>query len=231
MGWRFWLSFAAALVLCLTGIAGSGWLAARLMTKPPAQRFLDPNFEFQLPSGWHCVQEQTEWVCRSRASEQEAKEAAIILTKKWRGPSDSFEAYRQHLAMPRTIKDRDGKDLQSQIVAVERRWIGNHEWIYGAHVNSEIPNYVTHYYATITSHLAILVTASAHFSVIDKHAPGFQDLVRSLTVHQSRDGPAADRTAPTSILQSAEWRTTLRQCGVAPWLMGIAARLRSTKAR
>ena len=188
MGQRFWMSFLFSCLATLSALAGSGFLASRLLTSPPPKRFLSEYFEFQLPEAWACHREGTEWICRSAAGDQQSKEAIIILTMKWRGKDDSLEQYEEHLAKPQPLNSNDGSATLSEVRQVERRAIGNHSWVYGLHIGSEVKNYETHYFATLTTHLAILVTMSAHKDFAQKYGRDLENLLGSLIVYQS--GPS-----------------------------------------
>ena len=72
-----------------------------LMSSAWAKRFTNQYCEFELPSGWQCALEGSEWVCQSENSERK-KEAIIILAAKRRGEQDSMEEYTAYLKKPKT---------------------------------------------------------------------------------------------------------------------------------
>jgi hypothetical protein len=144
-----------------------------------AKVFRNAYVAFELPDTWKCVLEHTEWVCRSEAS-AENKEAIIILTAKEVGPTDSFEAYTQHLNTPQTSQRSGGP---SRIVTTPKQVkISDQIWIDGLHMGSEVPNYFTRYLATIKDRIAILVTFSAHKNFYTKYSQDFFKAVQSLRV-------------------------------------------------
>ena len=55
-----------------------------LMPAAFARKFTSQYCEFELPSGWDCALEGTEWVCQS-SNKDRKKEAIIILAAKIRG--------------------------------------------------------------------------------------------------------------------------------------------------
>jgi hypothetical protein len=142
-----------------------------------AKVFRNAYVAFELPDTWKCTLEHTEWVCRSEAS-NEAKEAIIILTAKEVGPTDSFDAYTQHLNTIQT-----GPAGQSRIVYPPKQVkINDQVWIDGLHMGSEVRNYFTRYLATIKDRIAILVTFSAHKNFYTKYSQDFFKSIQSLRV-------------------------------------------------
>lgn len=143
-----------------------------------AKVFRNAYVAFELPDTWKCVLEHTEWICRSE-SNKESKEAIIILTAKEVGPTDSFDAYAQHLRTPQT--NRSG--TPSRIVSPPKQVrISDQVWVDGLHMGSEVPNYFTRYLATIKDRIAILVTFSAHKNFYTKYSQDFFKAVQSLRV-------------------------------------------------
>jgi hypothetical protein len=140
-----------------------------------AKVFRNAYVAFELPDTWKCALEHTEWVCRSEST-AESKEAIIILTAKEVGPTDSFDAYTQHLA---TVQ----KQGASRVVYPPKQVkINDHVWIDGLHMGSEVPNYFTRYLASIKDRIAILVTYSAHKNFYTKYSQDFFKSIQSLRV-------------------------------------------------
>jgi hypothetical protein len=151
-----------------------------------ANLFRNAYVSFELPPNWNCNLEGTEWVCISQYS-QRSKEAIIILTAKEVGPTDTFQAYMEHLKTPRTIPGPNGKPTTSKIYQVSQRQISNHPWIDGMHLGSEVSSYYTRYLATIKDRIAILVTFSAHKLHYTKYSNDFLKAIQSLRVVASKD--------------------------------------------
>src|SRR6185312_5884445 len=134
------------------------------------------------PDTWKCALEHTEWVCRSE-SDKESKEAIIILTAKEVGPTDSLDAYSQHLNTPQTTHTKTGQTIVSRITYPPKQVkINDQVWIDGLQMGSEVSNYFTRYLATIKDKIAILVTLSAHKSFYTKYSQDFFKAVMSLRV-------------------------------------------------
>jgi hypothetical protein len=144
-----------------------------------AKVFRNAYVAFELPDTWKCDLEHTEWVCRSE-SVKESREAIIILTAKEVGPTDSFEAYSQHLA---TVQKNTPRPDASRVVYPPKQVkINDHVWIDGLHLGSEVVNYFTRYLATLKDRVAILVTYSAHKDYYTKYSQDFFKSIQSLRV-------------------------------------------------
>ena len=147
-----------------------------------AKTFRNAYVSFDLADRWDCTLEQTEWVCRTNPGPTDSREAVIILTAKEVGPSDSLNAYQQHLKTARSIFSRSNQPIQSRILKVEQRNINQHPWVDGMHEASEIPNYYTRYLATTKDKIAVLVTFSAHKNHYSKYSSDFYKAIESLRV-------------------------------------------------
>jgi len=183
MGSRYWLWFLISMTATLAAIAGAGYAAARLLAPKPLEKFANSFFEFELQPGWQCAREGMETIC---SVGPKPHSAIAILALKYRGKEDSLEAYQKHLDKPITIETSDRKTMVSELRELRRRWISDHEWVESVHYQSEVPNYVTHYLATVTSHLGMLVTFSAHKDRYEQYKREFYPMVESLIVYQSR---------------------------------------------
>ena len=200
----FWRAAAVSLLVTLMLLGGIGWLAAKLLAGPKPIRFANNFFEFRLPHDWHCRQERTEQVCRYAKDAETAKRSAIILTMKFRGPQDTYDAYLEHLQTPRLLRTgADGRmvrddepsvhETPSKVHYARRRRIGEHEWVEGLHFASEIPYYFTQYHATVIAQIAVLITYSAHQGVYENHRADIETMVRSLVLFQAAANAALAR--------------------------------------
>lgn len=151
-----------------------------------AKLFRNAYVSFELPPNWNCKLEGSEWVCENDFAAK-TKEAIIILTAKEVGPTDTLPAYLAHLQTPRSLPGRGGAPTKSQIIHVKERMIGNHMWIDGMHLGSEVGPYFTRYLATIKDRIAILVTFSAHKEHYTKFSNDFIKAIESLRVVATKD--------------------------------------------
>ncbi|NPU13075.1 hypothetical protein HL666_20095 [Bradyrhizobium sp. 83002] len=128
-----------------------------------SETFRNSYISFELPSGWTCALEETEWVC-SDETEVKQRTAIIILTAKERGDIDRFDLYEDHLSTSRPLMDSNGLPTgrSSTVEFVKRETIGDRIWVRSRQFESEVPNFFTEYFATVDGRIAILVTFSAH---------------------------------------------------------------------
>ena len=174
---------AMAIVAAFAGVIG--YFGSTYLAGPPPNVFRGRFLKFELPPKWKCELEETTWVCQLTVDNKMRKAAIIIMTAKERGPQDSFEAYEKHLAQPRDIVTRDGKNkMKSKILHLRRTNIGGRTWVDSQHLSSEIPHYYTRYLAALMANHAILVTFSVHKSYGDRFNAVLQKAVESLQINQ-----------------------------------------------
>jgi hypothetical protein len=103
---------------------------------------------------------------------------------KFRNEHDNLTDYAAHLRQPQPTKSADGKPALSKVEYVKTRMIQGHPWVDGLHFGSERPNYWTHYLATSTSHLGVLVTFSVHRAHYEEYNHQFDEMIDSLNIYQ-----------------------------------------------
>lgn len=146
-----------------------------LSTTIHAKTFSSQFSEFELPNGWECVLEGSEWVCQSDNKDRK-KEAIIILAAKYRGEQDSLDQYQLYLKAPKAFTLPGGKTQISEAKSVSLREINGQKWIDALHLASEVPGFYTRYLATVKDTLGIAVT----FSVAKDHYDGYQDIFEKI---------------------------------------------------
>lgn len=171
-----------------------------------AKIFRNAYISFELPEGWNCNLEATEWVCRSPDPKM-TKEAVIVFTAKEMGPTDNTTIYEQTISTARTVMDKTGRAIPSNVVAkATQTKINDHTWIDGMQKGSEIPNYFTRYLATVKERVAILITFSAHADYFARYSSDFFRAVKSLTVITSNNLLAKPSSgSPGSANQAGVW--------------------------
>ncbi|MAF77891.1 MAG: hypothetical protein CME63_06830 [Halobacteriovoraceae bacterium] len=140
-----------------------------------ARKFTSQYCEFELPSGWDCALEGTEWVCQS-SNKDRKKEAIIILAAKIRGSQDSLTQYQSYLNKAKTFTLPGGKTQVSEAKYTKLNDVNNQKWVDSLHMASEVPGFYTRYMATVKEDLGIAVT----FSVAKDHYSAYQDLFESI---------------------------------------------------
>lgn len=136
-----------------------------------AKTFASQYCEFELPPGWECALEGTEWVCQSTNKERK-KEAIIILAAKIRGSQDSLPQYQAYLKKAKTFTLPGGKTQVSEAKYTKQNRVNDQMWIDSLHMASEVPGFYTRYMATVKEDLGIAVT----FSVAKDHYEAYQNL-------------------------------------------------------
>jgi hypothetical protein len=128
-----------------------------------ADVFHSSYLSFELPLGWKCNLEGVEWVCGDQ-TEGKQKTAFIIVTAKEQGSEDRLDLYEDQLSTTKPLMDAKGMPTgrSSTLEFVKRETIGDKVWVHGRQFESEAPNYYTDYFATVSDHIAILVTFSAY---------------------------------------------------------------------
>lgn len=152
-------------------------IAAAMLTSTSvfAKTFTSQFSEFELPNGWDCALEGSEWVCQSDNKDRK-KEAIIILAAKYRGEQDSLDQYQAYLKTPKTFSLPGGKTQVSEAKAVSVREINGQRWVDSLHLASEVPGFYTRYLATVKDSLGIAVT----FSVAKDHYDSYQDIFEKI---------------------------------------------------
>lgn len=158
-------------------------LAALILsiTNSTAKTFTSQFTEFELPNGWECALEGSEWVCQSENKERK-KEAIIILAAKFRGEQDTLDAYQAYLKEAKTFQLPGGKSQVSEPKSITVRRINNHQWVDALHLASEVPGFYTRYTATVKDNLGIAVTFSVAKDHYDTYRDIFEKIIATLKV-------------------------------------------------
>jgi hypothetical protein len=147
-----------------------------------AKQFSTEFIEFELPPGWSCLLEGSEYVCQSENKDRK-KEAIIILAAKKRGEQDSFEAYEAYLGKQKTYSIPGGKSQVSEHKYTKNVTINGHQWVDSLHLASEIPGFYTRYMATVKSDIGVAVTFSVAKEFYQDYNKGvFDRVIKSLRV-------------------------------------------------
>ncbi|CCE12109.1 hypothetical protein BRAS3843_940013 [Bradyrhizobium sp. STM 3843] len=139
-------------------------LTVRLFVWPAAAaQFQSDYLKFELPTGWTCELEQTDFVCNPSHADGEAVGAIMILTAKFAGPNDTLSDFKRHL-------DQRAEELGPQAILRAPAFvvIENTLWVDATLIGSEMASYDSRYLATTRDQIAILFTFSAHHSVYDQ---------------------------------------------------------------
>lgn len=156
-----------------------------------SKTFLNQFVQFELPTGWNCMIEGSEWVCQSENDERK-KEAIIILAAKYRGPQDSLEEYQAYLKKAKTYQLPGGKSQRSEAKYAKLSSVNNHRWVDALHLASEVPGFYTRYLATVKEDLGVAVTFSVTKDLYSAYQGIFDNVVASLRVFRQKKQNLAD---------------------------------------
>jgi hypothetical protein len=162
-----------------------------LSTNAWAKRFTSQYTEFELPPGWECALEGTEWVCQS-TNDARKKEAIIILAAKIRGPQDSLEEYQKYLKGQKTFTLPGGKTQVSEGKYANLKEINGQRWVDALHLASEVPGFYTRYLATVKEDLGVAVTFSVGKDHYQAYQAMFDKIVESLRVFRQKAEGSGD---------------------------------------
>ena len=154
-----------------------------------AKLFASQYCEFQLPDGWQCALEGTEWVCQSTNAGRK-KEAIIILAAKIRGGQDSLDQYQAYLKKQKTFRLPDGKTQVSDPKYAKISSINGHRWVDSLHLASEVPGFYTRYMATVKEDLGVAVTFSVAKDQYANYQAVFDKIIKTLKVFRTKAKPS-----------------------------------------
>jgi hypothetical protein len=150
-----------------------------------AKTFSSQYAQFELPSGWQCALEGTEWVCQASNKDRQ-KEAIIIMAAKIRGNQDSLPEYQAYLKKTKTFTLPGGKTQVSEPKYAKMSRINNHQWVDSLHLASEVPGFYTRYMATVKADLGVAVTFSVAKDHYESYQPVFDQIIKTLRVFRQK---------------------------------------------
>ena len=156
-----------------------------------AKRFSSRYCEFELPPGWECALEGTEYVCQSENADRK-KESIIILAAKMRGEQDSLDEYMAYLKKSKEYSLPGGKKQISEPKSTKMTKVNDHQWVDALHLASEVPGFYTRYLATVKEDLGVAVTFSVGKDQYASYQPVMDKLVSTLRVFRQKKAEFAD---------------------------------------
>lgn len=146
-----------------------------------AKPFASGFCEFELPPGWSCSIEGTDYVCQSETPDRK-KEAIIILAAKIRGEQDSLDEYMAFLKKSKEYSLPGGKKQISEPKFTKMTDINNHRWVDSLHLASEVPGFYTRYMATVKEDLGLAVTFSVTKDLYNQYQPVIDKMMSTIRV-------------------------------------------------
>ncbi|HXH75708.1 MAG TPA: hypothetical protein VNJ08_12115 [Bacteriovoracaceae bacterium] len=165
-------------------------LLSAFCTSVFAKRFASKYCEFELPPGWECALEGSEYVCQSENADRK-KESIIILAAKIRGEQDTLDEYMAYLKKPKEYNLPGGKKQISEAKNVKMSKISEHQWVDALHLASEVPGFYTRYLATVKEDLGVAVTFSVTKDLYSAYQPIMDKLVSTLRVFRQKKAELA----------------------------------------
>jgi hypothetical protein len=156
-----------------------------------AKSFTTKFCEFELPPGWECALEGTEYVCQSENADRK-KESIIILAAKIRGEQDSLDEYQAYLKKPKEFALPGGKRQISEAKSTKMTNINGQQWVDALHLASEVPGFYTRYVATVKEDLGLAVTFSVGKDQYAAYLPIMDKLISTLRVFRQKKAELAD---------------------------------------
>jgi len=150
-----------------------------------AKIFQNNFISVDLPVGWECNLEGTEYICQSTI-EARKKEAIFVIAAKMRGKSDSLRYYKAYLKKRKSLKLPTGERVVSEPKYVKLTKVNSQDWVDALHLSSEIPGYYTRYLATVKDDLGVAFTASIAQPYYSKYQKLLEKVVLSLKVFRKR---------------------------------------------
>ncbi len=165
-----------------------------------AAKFANQFTQFELPAQWQCTLEGTEWVCNHTLKSKE-REALVVLTAKLRGDQDTVDKYLLYLKLAKTYQSPTGKTITSKVKDASKISMDGIDWVDSTHMESEVPNYLTRYLATVKEDIAVLITYSVQSDKVALYQKDFDAMVKSLKIFRKKqlaENPAAGAKADLS---------------------------------
>jgi hypothetical protein len=153
-----------------------------------ASKFANQFVEFELPSGWVCLLEGSEWVCQNQQDAAKKKEAIIVLAAKIQGDQDTLDQYQNYLKNPKSYTSPQGKTVTSEVRYAQTKTINDQSWVDALHLESEISGFYTRYLATVKDGIGVLVTYSVNKNKYQEYSAMFDAMVKSLKAFRKEGG-------------------------------------------
>lgn len=121
-----------------------------------------PYLDVAVPDNYECVSETGRYVCQPSGLMK--KDTILTMVFKRSGPQDTVEQYSEFIKRPMSRVSTSGPPALSTVSFVRTIKIDGFDWVEAKHLESEVPNYVTYYWATVRSPVAMVITYSVEKS-------------------------------------------------------------------
>ncbi len=122
------------------------------------------RLSFEVKSPWFCSLEGSELVCVKTDPENPKdsnRDQLIVVTARNKTAQDSIKSFHRHLKTPKSFTAPDGVKYTGLVKYVRERKISGKIWVDSEQYQSEVPGYVTRYFASIIGQTVVIATFSA----------------------------------------------------------------------
>jgi len=144
--------------------------------------------QMQLPDQWSCKNETESLICLD-SSPTSKKNAAIVINFKTRTPDDTLTIFHDQLSRPRVLQGGE-VNSPSTPLGVNYKQIRGIQWVEGIHQDSEIKNFMTHYYATVVGARAILISLTIQLADYQEVLNKMNPYIETITVQTNPETSA-----------------------------------------
>lgn len=120
-----------------------------------------PYLDVTVPENYECTSETGRHVCQPSGK---TKDSILSMVFKRSGPQDTVSQYSEFIKRPMSRVSPSGPPALSTVSFVRTIKIDGLEWVEAKHSESEVPNYMTYYWATVRPPVAMVVTYSVEKS-------------------------------------------------------------------
>ena len=159
-----------------------------------AKLFQTQFIKFEIPDNWSCEKVKRAWICKS-SIKKEAQQAFYVLAAKALGPEDTKKNLVRQLSNPKSIKTKENTPVFSIILDKGDKNINNKVWFSSSHMNSEILDYKSTYYSSLTTSLSLLFSMHVNKNYLIKFQKSFKITEQSLQLKNFHLKKALTRTA------------------------------------
>ena len=155
----------------------------------------------QVPDDWDCQLDNNQWICRSETEGYDTRVVASFSAKQ-SSPEEKIENFLKHFKNPKSIISKAGRSVVSQVISAKIVNVNRIKWVEAIHLESELPNYYTHYMATVNGGVTLLLQFSAHKEVFEIMKPYFTSVILNTRLRKLGEismGSAPNQTTSGSI--------------------------------
>jgi hypothetical protein len=142
------------------------------------------SFEAEAP--WSCSLEGSEIVCLKDDTKEPdhppKRDQLIVVTARTRGADDGVQQFLDHLKKPRSYTGPDSISYTAKIKYVKKTKIAGTTWADSEQFQSEVPGYVTRYFASVIGKTSVIATFSAKKDIYDDFNKEIPKIVATIKV-------------------------------------------------